>query len=191
MEDAQHGAVSTIELDSTDQVQIAMLVVGIFLLLVTIFYEWRFASSPVIPLRFLRNRSIVGSCLIGGFDFISLTLIFTYQYSFVAVVKDWTPRELSYFNSSRLLATTIFAIVGGGIIAWRRRFKLVMIAGLVIRLLGVGLMIRSRGAQGSTFELVFTLILQGMGGGLVGACLSLSAQVAVGHNGALVWLSLS
>ena len=53
--------------------------------------------------------------------------------------------------------------------------------GLLIRLLGVGLMIKARSADGSVFELVLCQVVQGVGGGLAGITTQVSAQAAVPH----------
>lgn len=46
---------------------------------------------------------------------------------------------------------------------------------------GVGLMIHSRGARGSDFELVITQILQGLGGGFAAVASQVGAQASVPH----------
>lgn len=82
-----------------------------------------------------------------------------------------------------------------------RRYKALLVSGLCIRLLyvlpqrnlsspatltlivlsGVGLMIHSRGANGSTAELVWTQILQGLGGGMAAVASQVGAQASVPH----------
>lgn len=65
---------------------------------------------------------------------------------------------------------------------WRnRRYKPVLVGGLLVRLLGVALMIHSRGANASTTELVWTQILQGMGGGFASSASQVGAQASVSH----------
>ncbi len=49
---------------------IAMLVVGCVLLLFIAPWEAKVAKYPVLPGRFLKNKSIVGASLIGFFDFV-------------------------------------------------------------------------------------------------------------------------
>jgi hypothetical protein len=46
---------------------------------------------------------------------------------------------------------------------------------------GVGLMIHSRGANASDAEVVWTQILQGLGGGVAAACSQVAAQASVPH----------
>lgn len=50
---------------------IAMLVVGCVSLLLFVAWELLVATKPVIPARFLSNRSVVLTSLIGFFDFVS------------------------------------------------------------------------------------------------------------------------
>jgi hypothetical protein len=50
---------------------IAMLVVGIVLLLVYGLWDFKYAKRPVIPMRFIKNRGVLGAALIGFFDFVS------------------------------------------------------------------------------------------------------------------------
>lgn len=68
---------------------IAMLTIGPVLLIAFGLYEWKLASHPIVPMKFLRNRAVVGAALIGFFDFVSFYLTFSYLYSFVYVVKGW------------------------------------------------------------------------------------------------------
>ena len=62
---------------------IVLLVFGPLILIAFAFYEAKVAQYPIIPARFLRNRTVLAASLIGFFDFISFYLQFTYQYSFI------------------------------------------------------------------------------------------------------------
>ncbi|CDO70201.1 hypothetical protein BN946_scf184942.g1 [Trametes cinnabarina] len=57
----------------------------------------------------------------------------------------------------------------------------VLTVGLAIRLVGVGLMIHSRGANSSDAEIVWTQLLQGIGGGFASVCSQVGAQASVPH----------
>lgn len=161
---------------------IAMEVVGCSLIPLYLIFEWKFAKHPVVPKRFVQNRSIVLASLIGASDFISFYLSFTYLYSFVVIVKPWSLVNATYFTMTQTVALTIFGIVGGVILRFTGRYKPVFIGGLVIRLIGAGLMIHSRGANASDAEIVWSQLLQGMGGGLAHVCLTVAAQASVKHS---------
>ncbi|KAL7410360.1 major facilitator superfamily domain-containing protein [Mrakia frigida] len=161
---------------------IVMIVLGIVLFPVFVIWEWKFAKVPLAPPRFFKSKTIVAACAIGFLDFVSFYLQYTYQYNFVSVVKyNWTYRSLTYFSLTQSMGLTIFAILGGAIMYATRRYKWLMFVGLLIRLLGVGLMIHSRGAKGSDAEIVMCQVLQSIGGGFAAITLQVSAQAGVVH----------
>jgi hypothetical protein len=53
---------------------IAMEVIGACLFPVFCFYEAKFAKYPIVPYRFLKNLTILASCIIGFTDFVSFYL---------------------------------------------------------------------------------------------------------------------
>ncbi|KAM5541824.1 hypothetical protein V8D89_004553 [Ganoderma adspersum] len=160
---------------------IAMLVVGVVLLPAVAVWEAVFAKWPAIPRRFLFNRTVIIAAWISFFEFFSYSLTATYLYSFVLITKDWSLVDITYFNQAQSVALVVFGILGGLSMTFLRRAKWVLAAGLAVRLLGVGLMIHSRGANGSAAEIVWTQILQGMGGGFSTVAASVAAQASVPH----------
>lgn len=112
----------------------------------------------------------------------SFYLQYTYQYSFITVVKvGWSPRILNYFVQTQTIALCVFGLLAGIIMAWTKRLKFLLVAGLCIRLIGVGLMIKSKGALGSDALLVFGQVLQGVGGGFAAVVSQVAAQARVSH----------
>lgn len=102
---------------------IAMEVIGILLLPVFLVYSWKFSKYPVVPKRFLQNKTVVLAALIGAFDFVSFYLSFTYLYSFIVIVKPWPLLHANYFAQSQTVTLTVFAIVAGIILRFFRRYK--------------------------------------------------------------------
>ncbi|KAH9896440.1 drug:h+ antiporter [Cubamyces lactineus] len=160
---------------------IAMIVVGCILLPVFALWDIYFAKRPVFPRRFLTNRSVTIASWIGFFDFFSFYMSFTYLYSFVLVTKDWSLINATYFIQTQTVALTVFGIMSGFLLHYFRHYKWVLTVGLAIRLLGVGLMIHSRGANSSDAEIVWTQLLQGIGGGFASVCSQVGAQASVPH----------
>lgn len=160
---------------------IAMFIMGVILTSLFAIWDLRHASRPVIAPRFLRNRSVVIASLIGFFDFLSYFLTFVYLQSFVLVVKPWTMLEANYFMQVQTIALTVCGFIAG-VVMWRIRYcRPILISGLCIRLLGCGLMIHSRGVHGSTAEIVWTQILQGLGGGFAAVANQVAAQASIPH----------
>ncbi|KAF9065856.1 drug:h+ antiporter [Rhodocollybia butyracea] len=161
---------------------IAMLVCGGVILIALIPYEARIARVPVFPMTFFKNKTILFSAFIGFFDFVSFYLQYTYQYSFIFVTRDWSVVNQNYFAYTQSLSLTVFGILAGFVQAYTRRTKWLLTIGLCIRLLGVGLMIKSKGAHGSTGFLVICQVLQGLGGGIGAVSSQLLAQGSVRHQ---------
>ncbi|THH28555.1 hypothetical protein EUX98_g5621 [Antrodiella citrinella] len=160
---------------------IAMLVVGVVLLFVFGGWDFKMAKFPVIALRFLKNRAVLAAAWIGFFDFVSFYLTNTYLFSFVLVVKPWPLINATYFSSCISVALTVFGICAGVYMRFAQRYKWLLVVGLVIRLVGVGMMIHSRGANASDAEIVWTQIIQGLGGGIAAAASQVGAQASVSH----------
>lgn len=68
---------------------------------------------------------------------------------FSAVAKNWTQEGQNYFGQTQTISLTLFAIIAGAIVVYTRRYKWLLLFGLLVRLFGVGLMIHSKGAHGS------------------------------------------
>ena len=109
--------------------------------------------------------------------------------------------NVTYFTSCQSVALTVFGIGAGLLMRYFKSYKIILIVGLCIRLLyvlppspyppyptnnpfplsGAGLMIHSRGANASDAEVVWTQILQGMGGGMASVTIQVGAQASVTH----------
>ncbi|KAF5326808.1 hypothetical protein D9619_005120 [Psilocybe cf. subviscida] len=92
---------------------IAMITVGCVLIPAYVFYEFKFAAHPVVARRFVFNRSVVISCLVGAFDFVSFCISYTYLYSIVYVAKPWSLINFNYFSQTHIVALMVFGILGG------------------------------------------------------------------------------
>ncbi|KZV82502.1 drug:h+ antiporter [Exidia glandulosa HHB12029] len=162
---------------------IAMLTLGPLILIGFGVFEAKVAPKPVFPLRFFRNVTVLACALIGFFDFISFYLQFTYQYSFIYITHSgWSLVDQNYFAYTQTLSLTFFGILAGAIQFSTRRVRWLLIVGLIIRLVAVGAMIKTKGAHGSTFGLVFTQIIQGAGGGIAAVTAQVAAQGSVPHQ---------
>ncbi|KAI0828482.1 drug:h+ antiporter [Trametes gibbosa] len=160
---------------------IAMIVVGCVLLPAFALWDIYLAKRPVIARRFLTNRSVVFAAWIGFFDGFSFYMSSTYLYSFVLVTKPWSLINATYFNQTQTVALTVFGITAGFGMRFIHRYKWVLFTGLCIRLFGIGLMIHSRGANASDAEIVWTQLLQGVGGGFATVASVVGAQASVPH----------
>lgn len=77
-----------------------MLVLGFLFLMAFVLWEWKVASSPIMPERILRNRAFIGAVTIDVFYFASGNLRATYLSSFVWITKNFSTRDYALFNNS-------------------------------------------------------------------------------------------
>lgn len=163
------------------QVPMATFVLGgAGLLVVFGWWETR-ASVPILPYQFLTNSAVVCTCVVGVLDFASFYISWTFLSSFVQILKGWDQTKTGYFATTQNVTSTITGIIVGSLMAMTRRYKALLVIGLVTRLLGVSLMVRYRTADDPTFMLVLCQLLQGIGGGSIAITMQVAVQVTVRH----------
>ncbi len=153
---------------------------GVGLLVVFGWWETR-ASVPILPYQFLTNSAVVCTCVVGVLDFASFYISWTFLSSFVQILKGWDQTRTGYFATTQNVTSTITGIVVGSLMAMTRRYKVLLVIGLVVRLLGVTLMVRYRTAEDPTYMLVLCQLLQGIGGGSIAITMQVAVQVTVRH----------
>lgn len=135
-------------------------------------------KHPVLPVAMIKNPPVLAAALIGAVDFASFYLQFVYLYPFLLVTTGWSVQRTTYALYTHAFAITLFGIVAGTILHATKRFKPTLLAGLVIRLLGVLLMVPAIGSPISAVCLVSAQVLQGWGGGFASIAAQVSAQAS-------------
>ncbi|KAL9937665.1 hypothetical protein V8E36_003210 [Tilletia maclaganii] len=166
----------------SDSSIIAMLTCGAFFLVALGPFEYFLSPNPVIKRRFITQKDVIFPALIGFFDFVSFYLAWTTAYTWVIVTHGWSLSDAGYFSNTQSLCLTVFGIAAGFVSVWTRRFKWQMVVGACVRTLGLGLMIHFRNLNATDVQLVWPQVLQGLGGGILGVILQVSAQVSVPHQ---------
>ena len=113
----------------------AMLAAGVGIIIPTfIYWETKCATHPVLPLRFLRNRTIAVVCIINFFDFASFYMAFSQLLYFVQVVTDWNTKNINYFIYTQALSMTFCAIAWSVVaFVYQIRWRSSVTAALVVR----------------------------------------------------------
>lgn len=153
---------------------------GVAMLLVFGWWETR-ASVPILPYQFLTNSAVVCTCVVGVLDFASFYISWTFLSSFVQILKGWDQTKTGYFATTQNVTSTITGIIVGSLMAMTRRYKMLLMVGLLVRVLGVTLMVRYRTADDPTYMLVLCQLLQGIGGGSIAITMQVAVQVTVRH----------
>ena len=113
----------------------AMLAAGVGIIIPAfIYWETKCATHPVLPLRFLRNRTIAVVCIINFFDFASFYMAFSQLLYFVQVVTDWNTKNINYFIYTQALSMTFCAIAWSVVaFVYQIRWRSSVTAALVVR----------------------------------------------------------
>ncbi|QDS73308.1 hypothetical protein FKW77_005985 [Venturia effusa] len=158
---------------------IALIILGFVTLICLVYYEARVATHPILPPKYLRNTSIVLCCLLGALDAFGFASTHAYFYPWLTIAHNFSPRVASFVTYVNGVFACFTGIIGGLIISGVRRYKWLVVAGALIKLLGYGLMLHVRGSNNSTAEIVIVQALQGIGSGLLDVTIIVIAQIQV------------
>ncbi|GAA5912263.1 uncharacterized protein JCM6883_003299 [Sporobolomyces salmoneus] len=159
-----------------------LILFGLALLVFFAYYETHISSIPLLPPRLLRNRTIVCGSTLGFFHFCSQFCYESFFTSFLQVARGHSPQDASYISQSYIFAACVAAIIAGSFAKWTNRYKWIGIAGVLVHAVGVWLMMRTRNLDGSTFELVLSQLIGGVGGGFTTIAAQIGCQSVVGHQ---------
>lgn len=157
----------------------ALIVLGVLFLLSLIYYEGYVATKPVIPPRFMRNISLVLAFLIGLLDAFAYSVTHTYMYAWATVVHDFSARNATFLTYTAGCVQVLTGLGTGYVMYRTKRYKFLLLLGIIIRLIGYGFMMRLRGANNSIAEIFVMQAIQGAGSGAVGTVVIVVAQVVV------------
>lgn len=161
---------------------IAMLVLGV--LLFPVFYVWEAKFAPVqfLPFRFLKQGTIIGSCLLVGIMYLSTFCWNTYFNSYLQVVHRQSIVNSGYILNTFMLTAAVFGPIIGFVISWTGDFKWTAYTGVPIMLIGTALLIPFRTPSAPVGMLVFTQFLVGLGTQIFSTCSSLAIMAPVTHQ---------
>lgn len=156
-----------------------LIVAGVIFLVGLVYYEARIATNAVFPPRFVKNISLVLAFMIGLLDAFAYSITHTYLYAWATVVHDFTPRNATFLTYAAGCVQVLTGLGTGFLMYRSKRYKWLLLIGIVIRLIGYGFMMRLRGSNNSVGEIFVMQIIQGAGSGMVGTVVIVVAQVVV------------
>nr|KAK5448244.1 hypothetical protein LTR18_001332 [Exophiala xenobiotica] len=157
----------------------ALMVVGACLLVSLVYYESRIATNPIIPPRFVKNISLVLAFLIGLLDAFAYSITHTYMYAWATVVHSFSARDATFLTYTAGCVQVLTGLATGFLMYRSKRYKWLLLIGVIVRLIGYGLMMRLRGANNSVAEIFMMQVIQGAGSGAVGTVVIVVAQIVV------------
>jgi MFS family permease len=147
---------------------ICFLVFGVLLIAAFIIWERFFAQICLTPWSTLRDRTVLGTCIVGFVLFMSATCWNGYFSSFLQVVNGLSVTEASYIVQSGTVVQVIANLVAGATISYTGRYKPISVFfAFPLIVLGTGLLIHFRHPDRYVGYIAMSNILVNFGFGIL------------------------
>ncbi|KAM0717781.1 hypothetical protein Q7P37_006113 [Cladosporium fusiforme] len=161
---------------------IVMLILGIGSLGLFFLWEYKYSPAQFLPWHYLKDRSIVGSCLLYAIMFLSSSCWLNYFGTYLQVVNRLSITTAGYVQGCYGLGAAVVNPFVGGIISYTGNFKWAAYVGAPIMIIGTGLMIPFRQPDTHVGLLVLTQLLVGIGSAFFTTCAQIAAMSPVTHQ---------
>ncbi|CDR88145.1 related to Siderophore iron transporter 3 [Sporisorium scitamineum] len=162
---------------------IAMFVCGGVILGMFIAWEVLLASHPVMNKRVWYNRTFLLAVTIDIFYFMGGNLRSTYYGTFVLVGTNLSTSNWGYVvNALSTTGLSFFGLLAGLYLRFFHRYKFLQIGGLTIRIVATGLYLYGRNGNLTTVVVVWSQILNSLGGACSVVGTRVASQASVPHQ---------
>ena len=141
----------------------------------------RRAAEPVLPLSLFRNRAFTVTSLVALVVGFAMFGSITYLPLFLQVVKGASPTASGMEMLPMMGGMLVSSIVSGQLISRTGRYKIYPVVGTAVMTLGLALLSRTA-VDTSLARILFTMLLLGLGMGLVMQVLVIAVQNAVDYR---------
>ncbi|KAI9853039.1 MAG: hypothetical protein M1838_002819 [Thelocarpon superellum] len=164
---------------------VVMLVIGVICLGIYPLWESnpRLTPKPFLSLRLLRNRTMLAGCGLAFFYFMAFYLsVQPYFNSYLQVVRDESVAAAGQITQIFSFTATIGSIIISLFIKHTAHYKYYVVGGSALYLLAIGLLVRYRTEDSSTWQIIGTQITLGLGGGMLHVPAQLGVQASARHS---------
>ena len=162
---------------------IAMFVCGGIILGLFGAWEVLWASHSIMNKRVWQNRTFLLAVGIDIFYFMGGNLRSTYYGSFVLIGTDLSTTDWGYaVNALSTSALSVFGLLAGLYLRIFHRYKYLQIGGLCIRIVAMGLYLYGRNNNLTTVVVVWSQILNSLGGACSVVGTRVASQASVPHQ---------
>ncbi|KAI5925495.1 major facilitator superfamily transporter [Camillea tinctor] len=169
---------------------IALIIVGFFLLLAFPIWERFYAPVQYFPFKFLKDRTILGSCFLYCFLYISIFCWNAYYGSYLQVVHGLTITTSGYVLNVLSLTAAFLGPFIGLLVRYTGAVKWPVVAGIPFAILGTALLIHFRQPSSHVGYLVMCQVLNGISSELWALGGKLAVMASVDHQNIAVVLAL-
>ncbi|KAJ6015157.1 Major facilitator superfamily domain general substrate transporter [Penicillium herquei] len=161
---------------------IAMLVIGFSMLFFFAMWEKFLAPKPMLEITYIKNRTVIGACLLDATYQLSYYCWNYYFTSFLQVVNGLTPQEAGWINHIFDIVSGLLLLFIGWIISITGRFKWLLFISVPLYIFAQGLMIYFRHPGMSVGYQIMCQIFIAIGGAIFIIVEQLAILAAVDHQ---------
>lgn len=171
---------------------IAMIIVGFKLLVAFAVWEKWFTRKHFVRYELLRQRTVLGACIMSAVSYFSFYCWDLYFYDFCIVVFNLSVSMTGYMTQIYNVGSCFWGVVFGLWIRYTKHFKYTcLFFGLPLLCLGAGLMIHFRGEGGNDINyVIMSQIFIAFGGGTIVIGDDMAVMAAADREGVPMMLSL-
>ncbi|KAI1182311.1 siderophore iron transporter mirB [Nemania serpens] len=174
-----------------DPLTISFIVVGVVLLAASVVWEKYFAPVKYMPWQLLKDRTVIGACILAAVLFVEYYIWTAYFNSFLQVVLRTNIWQTGYIGSIYSIGSCFFSIPVGYAIRRTGRFKWVALYfGVPVTILAIGLLIQFRHSGTNIGWIIFVEIIYAFAGGACVICEQVAIMAAAAHQEVAVVLAI-
>ncbi|KAI1375994.1 MFS general substrate transporter [Hypoxylon crocopeplum] len=174
-----------------DPLTICLIVFGFLLLVAAVVWEKFFAPVKFMPWELLKDRTVLGACILAAVLFVEYYIWTAYFTSFLQVVLNLDVTQTGYISNIYSLGSCFFSFVVGFLIRWTGRFKwTALYFGVPVTILSIGLLIHFRQPGTYLGWIIMCEILYAFSGGACVIAEQMAVMAAAAHQHVAVVLAV-
>ncbi|RKU39754.1 hypothetical protein DL546_000689 [Coniochaeta pulveracea] len=162
---------------------IAMLVIGLVIVGVFLFWDAKFASVPFVPFRMIKERTVIAACALSILDFFHYSCFTIFFPSYLQVAGAYSPGHASRIDNALRVSFQIASVLVGILMKYSKRSQIFVFIGVPLVVLGQGLQIYFTNVHGngpaSEVSFVTAKTLVGLGRAFYQTAAQVSIQALV------------
>ncbi|KAI1471295.1 MFS general substrate transporter [Daldinia caldariorum] len=174
-----------------DPLVICLIIFGGLLLIGSVVWERFFAPVKFMPWELLKDRTVLGACILSAVLFVEYYIWTAYFSSFLQVVLNLDVTQTGYIGNIYSLGSCFFSFVVGFLIRWTGRFKwITLYFGVPVTILSIGLLIHFRQPGTHLGWIIMCEILYAFAGGACVIGEQMAVMAAAAHQHVAVVLAM-
>ncbi|KAI0385614.1 MFS general substrate transporter [Hypomontagnella monticulosa] len=174
-----------------DPLTICMIIFGGLLIIAAVVWEVYFAPVKFMPWELLKDRTVIGACILAAVLFVEYYIWTSYFSSFLQVVLNLNLIQTGYIGNIYSLGSCFFSFIVGILIRWTGRFKwITLYFGVPVTILSIGLLIHFRQPGTYIGWIIMCEILYAFAGGACVIGEQMAVMAAASHQHVAVVLAV-